>query len=40
MHRARPFDETQRRDMRRITTSDVASTLDQEPVPMPVPMPA
>jgi alpha-ketoglutarate-dependent 2,4-dichlorophenoxyacetate dioxygenase len=29
MHRGRPFDETQRRDLRRLTTQDVASTLDQ-----------
>jgi alpha-ketoglutarate-dependent 2,4-dichlorophenoxyacetate dioxygenase len=29
MHRGRPFDETQRRDLRRITTQDVASTLGQ-----------
>jgi alpha-ketoglutarate-dependent 2,4-dichlorophenoxyacetate dioxygenase len=29
MHRGRPFDETQRRDLRRITTQDTASTLDQ-----------
>jgi alpha-ketoglutarate-dependent 2,4-dichlorophenoxyacetate dioxygenase len=37
MHRARPFDETYPRDMRRITTSDVATTLDQHPIPTPVP---
>jgi alpha-ketoglutarate-dependent 2,4-dichlorophenoxyacetate dioxygenase len=29
MHRGRRFDETQRRDLRRVTTQDVASTLDQ-----------
>ena len=29
MHRARPFDTTQVRDLRRVTTADVASTLDQ-----------
>lgn len=29
LHRARPFDETQPRDVRRVTTKDVASTLDQ-----------
>ena len=29
MHRGRPFDETQPRDLRRITTQDTASTLDQ-----------
>jgi alpha-ketoglutarate-dependent 2,4-dichlorophenoxyacetate dioxygenase len=29
MHRGRPFDETQIRDLRRVTTRDVASTLDQ-----------
>jgi alpha-ketoglutarate-dependent 2,4-dichlorophenoxyacetate dioxygenase len=29
MHRGRSFDETQYRDLRRITTQDVASTLDQ-----------
>jgi alpha-ketoglutarate-dependent 2,4-dichlorophenoxyacetate dioxygenase len=29
MHRGRPFDETQPRDLRRITTRDTASTLDQ-----------
>ncbi|MBV8775875.1 MAG: TauD/TfdA family dioxygenase [Alphaproteobacteria bacterium] len=29
MHRGRPYDETRRRDLRRITTQDVASTLDQ-----------
>ncbi|MBV9827254.1 MAG: TauD/TfdA family dioxygenase [Alphaproteobacteria bacterium] len=29
MHRGRAFDETQRRDLRRITTQDIASTLDQ-----------
>ncbi|HEX3860894.1 MAG TPA: TauD/TfdA family dioxygenase [Stellaceae bacterium] len=29
MHRGRRFDETQPRDLRRITTQDVASTLDQ-----------
>ena len=29
MHRGRPFDETQPRDLRRITTQDSASTLDQ-----------
>jgi alpha-ketoglutarate-dependent 2,4-dichlorophenoxyacetate dioxygenase len=29
MHRGRPFDENQRRDLRRVTTQDTASTLDQ-----------
>jgi alpha-ketoglutarate-dependent 2,4-dichlorophenoxyacetate dioxygenase len=29
MHRGRPFDETQPRDLRRITTRDTESTLDQ-----------
>jgi alpha-ketoglutarate-dependent 2,4-dichlorophenoxyacetate dioxygenase len=29
MHRARPFDTTQVRDLRRVTTRDVASTLEQ-----------
>jgi len=29
MHRGRSFDETQHRDLRRITTQDVASTVDQ-----------
>jgi alpha-ketoglutarate-dependent 2,4-dichlorophenoxyacetate dioxygenase len=29
MHRGRPFDETQRRDLRRVTTQDTTSTLDQ-----------
>jgi len=29
MHRGRAFDETQPRDLRRITTQDTASTLDQ-----------
>ncbi len=29
MHRGRPFDETEIRDLRRATTRDVASTLDQ-----------
>jgi alpha-ketoglutarate-dependent 2,4-dichlorophenoxyacetate dioxygenase len=29
MHRGRPFDELQVRDLRRVTTRDVASTLDQ-----------
>ena len=29
MHRGRPHDETQRRDLRRATTLDTASTLDQ-----------
>lgn len=29
LHRGRPFDESQPRDLRRITTQDVASTLDQ-----------
>ncbi len=29
MHRARPFDTTQVRDLRRVTTADVASTLEQ-----------
>jgi alpha-ketoglutarate-dependent 2,4-dichlorophenoxyacetate dioxygenase len=29
MHRGRPFDETQTRDLRRVTTRDVASTIDQ-----------
>jgi alpha-ketoglutarate-dependent 2,4-dichlorophenoxyacetate dioxygenase len=29
MHRGRPFDETQARDLRRATTRDVAPTLDQ-----------
>ncbi|WP_422009661.1 TauD/TfdA dioxygenase family protein [Reyranella sp.] len=29
MHRARPFDTTKVRDLRRVTTRDVASTLDQ-----------
>ena len=28
-HRARPFDTTQVRDLRRVTTADVASTLEQ-----------
>ncbi len=29
MHRARPFDTTKTRDLRRVTTRDVASTLEQ-----------
>jgi alpha-ketoglutarate-dependent 2,4-dichlorophenoxyacetate dioxygenase len=29
MHRGRPFDESEKRDLRRATTRDVASTLDQ-----------
>ncbi len=29
MHRGRSFDETQPRDLRRVTTRDIASTLDQ-----------
>ena len=29
MHRARPFDTTQVRDLRRVTTRDIASTLEQ-----------
>jgi len=29
MHRGRPFDETQPRDLRRVTTQDTASSLDQ-----------
>ena len=29
MHRGRPFDETEARDLHRVTTRDVASTLDQ-----------
>jgi alpha-ketoglutarate-dependent 2,4-dichlorophenoxyacetate dioxygenase len=29
MHRGRPLDETETRDMRRVTTCDVASTIDQ-----------
>jgi hypothetical protein len=29
MHRGRPFDETQTRDLRRVTTRDVPSTIDQ-----------
>ena len=29
MHRGRPFDESETRDLRRATTRDVASTLDQ-----------
>jgi alpha-ketoglutarate-dependent 2,4-dichlorophenoxyacetate dioxygenase len=29
MHRGRPFDETQRRDLRRVTTQDAALTLEQ-----------
>ena len=29
MHRARPFDTTLVRDLRRVTTRDVASTLEQ-----------
>jgi alpha-ketoglutarate-dependent 2,4-dichlorophenoxyacetate dioxygenase len=29
MHRGRSFDETRVRDLRRVTTRDVASTLDQ-----------
>lgn len=29
MHRARPFDTTQVRDLRRVTTADTASTLEQ-----------
>jgi alpha-ketoglutarate-dependent 2,4-dichlorophenoxyacetate dioxygenase len=29
MHRGRRFDETQRRDLRRVTTQDTASTLEQ-----------
>jgi alpha-ketoglutarate-dependent 2,4-dichlorophenoxyacetate dioxygenase len=29
MHRGRPFDETETRDLRRATTRDAASTLDQ-----------
>ena len=29
MHRARPFDTSKVRDLRRVTTRDVASTLEQ-----------
>ena len=29
MHRARPFDTTKARDLRRVTTRDVASTVEQ-----------
>jgi alpha-ketoglutarate-dependent 2,4-dichlorophenoxyacetate dioxygenase len=29
MHRARPYERTERRDMHRTTVSDVASTLEQ-----------
>jgi alpha-ketoglutarate-dependent 2,4-dichlorophenoxyacetate dioxygenase len=29
MHRGRPFDESQTRDLHRVTTRDIASTLDQ-----------
>jgi alpha-ketoglutarate-dependent 2,4-dichlorophenoxyacetate dioxygenase len=29
MHRGRPFDESETRDLRRVTTRDAASTLDQ-----------
>jgi alpha-ketoglutarate-dependent 2,4-dichlorophenoxyacetate dioxygenase len=29
MHRGRPFDERETRDLRRVTTRDLASTLDQ-----------
>jgi alpha-ketoglutarate-dependent 2,4-dichlorophenoxyacetate dioxygenase len=29
MHRARPFDTTKVRDLRRVTTRDIASTLEQ-----------
>ena len=29
MHRGRPHDETQKRDLRRATTLDVGSTLDE-----------
>jgi alpha-ketoglutarate-dependent 2,4-dichlorophenoxyacetate dioxygenase len=29
MHRGRPFDETHPRDLRRATTLDVGSTLDE-----------
>jgi hypothetical protein len=29
MHRGRAYDETQPRDLRRITTQDTASTLNQ-----------
>jgi alpha-ketoglutarate-dependent 2,4-dichlorophenoxyacetate dioxygenase len=29
MHRGRPFDESETRDLHRVTTRDVASTLDQ-----------
>ena len=38
MHRGRPYDDTRHvRDLRRVTTCDVASTLDQEPIPLPLP---
>jgi alpha-ketoglutarate-dependent 2,4-dichlorophenoxyacetate dioxygenase len=41
MHRGRPYDDAKHvRDLRRVTTSDVASTLEQEPIPIPLPMPA
>jgi alpha-ketoglutarate-dependent taurine dioxygenase len=29
MHRGRPFDEAETRDLRRVTTRDAASTVDQ-----------
>jgi alpha-ketoglutarate-dependent 2,4-dichlorophenoxyacetate dioxygenase len=29
MHRGRPFDESETRDLRRVTTRDLASTLDE-----------
>ncbi|HUJ73637.1 MAG TPA: TauD/TfdA family dioxygenase, partial [bacterium] len=37
MHRGRPYDESTVRDLRRVTTMDVASTLEQEPIPLPLP---
>jgi alpha-ketoglutarate-dependent 2,4-dichlorophenoxyacetate dioxygenase len=32
MHRGRPYDLTQTRDLRRVTTQDAASTMDAEPI--------
>ena len=31
LHRGRPFDETQHRDLRRVTTQDAACTMTDRP---------
>jgi alpha-ketoglutarate-dependent 2,4-dichlorophenoxyacetate dioxygenase len=37
MHRARPYDHTQVRDMRRTTLTNEVSSLEQMPLPLPLP---